>query len=316
MYAKVDKVHYQKVTGNARAAILTGRFTASVIAQLLVSLNVMDIRELNFLTLGAQTVSLIVAIALPSVGISLYFYSLPDSFESVTESTDQAKDENIPKHAQVNPIFSYSRATGLLWRHFLDSYSNWIIVQWSFWWALAMAGFMMVQFYVQFLWQEVDPDREYLLNAGVEATLTLFGATAAFGAGYLTSKKFQKYDSWILTVCSLVEGVFVIISSQTNSIWLAYIMYILFGILYSFMITIASATVAQQLADDSFALIFGINTLVAFIFQSILTVVVIQWLEMSIRNQFLVYGIYFVVLSVIYLITSVAKLFLCRKPST
>lgn len=52
MYAKVDKTHYQKVTGNARAAILSGRFMASVIAQLLVSFDVMNLRELNYLTLG------------------------------------------------------------------------------------------------------------------------------------------------------------------------------------------------------------------------------------------------------------------------
>jgi Reduced folate carrier len=54
MYAKVEKSKYQKVTGNARAAILSGRFTASVTAQLLISYDVMDIRELNYLTLGCE----------------------------------------------------------------------------------------------------------------------------------------------------------------------------------------------------------------------------------------------------------------------
>ena len=54
MYAKVVKSKYQKVTGNARAAILSGRFIASVIAQILVSFNWMNLRELNFLTLGGK----------------------------------------------------------------------------------------------------------------------------------------------------------------------------------------------------------------------------------------------------------------------
>lgn len=90
-------------------------------------------------------------------------------------------------------------------------------------------------------------------------------------------------------------------------------MYVLFGVLYMFMITIASATVAQQLADDTFALIFGINTLVALIFQSILTVVVITWLELSTRDQFLVYGIYFVALSGLYLVTALVKLIFCKR---
>lgn len=54
MYAKVDKSRYQKVTGNARAAILCGRFIASVLSQVLFSYNVMDIRQLNYLTLGGD----------------------------------------------------------------------------------------------------------------------------------------------------------------------------------------------------------------------------------------------------------------------
>lgn len=54
MYAKVEKNKYQKVTGNARAAILCGRFFASVIAQLLVSFELMNLRDLNYLTLGCE----------------------------------------------------------------------------------------------------------------------------------------------------------------------------------------------------------------------------------------------------------------------
>lgn len=54
MYAKVDKTHYQKVTGNARSAILTGRFLASVIAQLLITFKIMNLRDLNYLTLGGE----------------------------------------------------------------------------------------------------------------------------------------------------------------------------------------------------------------------------------------------------------------------
>lgn len=178
-----------------------------------------------------------------------------------------------------------------------------------------MAGFLMVQIYVQLLWQEIDSDREYLLNAGVEAVLTLLGAIAAFLAGFLTSKTFQKFDLWILTFCSLLEGIFIVVSSQTSSIWVAYTMYVLFGVLYTFMITIASATVAKLLADDSFALIFGINTLFALIFQSILTVVAITWLDLSRRDQFLVYGFYFVALSIIYLVTAIVKAVFFRSTS-
>lgn len=243
------------------------------------------------------------AICLPSVGISLYFYTIPS--DNASNITDESFDEL--KTSEVKPKFSYSHATKLLWKHFVESYSNLKVVQWSFWWALAMAGFLMVQFYVQILWQTVDTDREHLWNAGVEAVLTLFGAISALLAGYMTSKTFQKYDLWILAVCSLLQGVTTIISSQTDNIFVAYSMYILFGVFFSFMITIATAFVAKELADDSFALIFGINQLIALIFQTIMTIVILTWLNLPIRMQFLIFGSYFVGLAIVYLIAAVIR---------
>lgn len=58
MYAKVEKSKYQKVTGHARAAILSGRFLASVLAQLIVSFELMDLRELNYISLGGLLIIL------------------------------------------------------------------------------------------------------------------------------------------------------------------------------------------------------------------------------------------------------------------
>lgn len=260
----------------------------------------------------AQVISLFVAIALPSVGISLYFYTSPNSDEAVSASSINSLNAEL-KAIEVKPKFSYSRARKLLWKHFLDSYSNPVVVQWSLWWSLAMAGFLMVQFYVQFLWQVVDENREHLLNAGVEAVLTLFGAISAFFAGYVSSRIFKKYDLWILTACSFLQGVMIIISSVTSNILVAYSMYILFGILFTFMITIATAFVAKELLDDSFALIFGINQLVALIFQTILTVVIMTWLNLDIRLQFFIFGSYFVTLSALFLIAAIVRAILHRN---
>lgn len=54
MYAKVEKERYQQVTGHARASLLSGRFIASVLAQILVSYDLMDLRQLNFISLGGN----------------------------------------------------------------------------------------------------------------------------------------------------------------------------------------------------------------------------------------------------------------------
>ena len=52
MYAKVDRDLYQKVTSYAKSAILFGRFISGVLGQILVSTQVMDFRELNYITFG------------------------------------------------------------------------------------------------------------------------------------------------------------------------------------------------------------------------------------------------------------------------
>lgn len=51
IYAKTDKQHFQAVTSHSRAAILIGKFFAASAAQLLVYFNIMDYRQLNYLTL-------------------------------------------------------------------------------------------------------------------------------------------------------------------------------------------------------------------------------------------------------------------------
>lgn len=63
-----------------------------------------------------------------------------------------------------------------------------------------------------------------------------------------------------------------------------------------------SVNVAKRLSDDSFGLVFGINTLLALVFQSILTLVVISesGLALGARSQFVVYSGYFMVLALVY----------------
>lgn len=65
----------------------------------------------------------------------------------------------------------------------------------------------------------------------------------------------------------------------------------------------SSAEVAKHLEDDSFGLVFGINTLVAVLLQAILTLAVIsdEGLALTVFQQYTVYAVYFFVLSGIYL---------------
>lgn len=176
----------------------------------------------------------------------------------------------------------------------------------------------MILTYVQFLWQQIDPDKLGFYNGAVEAALTLCGALSAFAAGHIKSRTFDKFSLFITATISVICGAFIIISSFATNVFLAYAMYILFGIFYNFMITMSSAMIARRLTNDSFALIFGINFFGAVLVQTILTLIVVSdnfW-TLDPRGQFLAYGVYFVGIGIIFFIASFTQLFNMRKRKT
>lgn len=96
-----------------------------------------------------------------------------------------------------------------------------------------------VQSYIQPLWKEIDPTETNLYNGAVEALITLLGAITAFVAGYLESKSFRRYEIWILSFLTLIEGSLLIWAALTMNLWCCYVSYIIFGMIYHFVITIA-----------------------------------------------------------------------------
>lgn len=50
----MPKEKYQRVTGYTRASLLTGRFLAGVLAQILISFSLMNVRELNYISFGCK----------------------------------------------------------------------------------------------------------------------------------------------------------------------------------------------------------------------------------------------------------------------
>lgn len=151
IYAKVDKQHYLKVTSHTRAAILTGRFVASSLGQVLVSTETMDYRQLNFITFGAQIASTLWAICLPNVETSLYFHRNSEPNDGLMTGADVKK--NVQKSR-------FRQAFGLLWSHFHSAYSNVNILVWSLWYAVAMCGYLQVISYIQVLWTNIDNSQE------------------------------------------------------------------------------------------------------------------------------------------------------------
>ena len=101
IYSKVEPEHFQRVTSWTRVAILCGRFLSGVLAQTLTSYELLNYRQLNYLTLVSVSLSTVVAFALPAVDKTLYFYK--DRQEELTSSVhlktiEKGKEKLYMKH--------------------------------------------------------------------------------------------------------------------------------------------------------------------------------------------------------------------------
>ncbi|KAJ8940048.1 hypothetical protein NQ314_010880 [Rhamnusium bicolor] len=223
---------------------------------------------------------------LPSVKKSIYFHRE----ETYTE----------PFKTKVSNAFI------LMGNHFHNSFSNTYVLKWSLWFALSTCGFIQVQTYMQPLWTAiVNNPHQPIYNGVVEAVLTILGFVGALLAGVL-KVNWKILGELTLTICSLLQGFILIFSSQTEHVVVSYVCYILFGGLFHFMITIASSEIAKYIKDESYGLVFGINTFVAVSFQSILTAVVVRGgvvgFALHPRDQYFVYGCFHIVVAMIYMV--------------
>lgn len=339
-YAKVDRRHYATITAHTRAAILVGRFVAATLGQVLVYTRLMDYLQLHYVTLGAQIAATLWAIGLPSVPTSVYFHRgrnvAGDAVQMVSDSiTDEPpqqqqlppKDVHTveravpPPDADNNTVVAVvnrrdgvsisehdERAFRLLWSQFCRAYSNRDVLIWSVWYAVGMCGFLQGISYVQVLWVAIDPAPvSGIWNGAVEAINTLLGAGVALLAGHLHDSggwltRRRRNVLFALVVLSLCQGSAIAVASQTTERTVSYVAYSVFYVLYTFTITVASAEVAKGLEDDSYGLVFGVNTLVALVLQSLLTLAVVAdgGLALPVVGQYAVLAGYFFVLAVVF----------------
>ena len=80
-----------------------------------------------------------------------------------------------------------------------------------------------------------------------------------------------------------------------------------------------SAEVAQHITEDSHGLIFGINTFIALVLQTILTIIVADssGLQLPEPTQFVVYGSCYIIAGVVYFIIAIISLLgfgCCKEP--
>ncbi|KAH8248269.1 hypothetical protein KR038_009876 [Drosophila bunnanda] len=335
IYAQVDKQYYPRVTSHTRAAMFVGKLVAGILSQLIIGLDWMNYKELFYITVScrllieyyaiivhslipfdrsaAQVVALLWAFFLPKVDKSVYFHNRSEAIKDeikpdsggLEKAPEQANAE--VREANVIPIPNKGvQALQLLWSHFHNSYTNSLVVQWSLWYAISLAGFLQVSTYMQVVWKSFENEPTILWNGAVDAALTLLSAVFALLAGYFHAGRLSTSTSMLsMALLSILEGGCVLLACWTSNIYLSYLGYVLYGALFAFTITVASSELASSLLEDSFALVFGFNTFVGLILQVIMTFVVVSEnanLNLDVFQQFTVYAFYFIVIGVIYFV--------------
>ncbi|XP_034488866.1 thiamine transporter 2 [Drosophila innubila] len=324
IYAKVDKKYYPRVTSHTRAAMFAGKLISGITSQLMINLKLMDYKQLNYITLATQILAMLWAFGLPKVDRSLYFHREAYLTEpapklnqlQLQQETGTTIEADVASQQPSNLV--QTSAGRLLWQHFYNAYTNHRVVQWSLWYAIGLAGYLQVTYYMQVLWKDIEPEPQIAWNGAVDAVLTALAALSALAAGYLHTGRLRPRASLLLlAVLSALEGGSVLICCWTKNIYWSYVGFVIFGGLYGFTITVASAEVARNLQEDSFGLVFGINTLLALVFQSLLTIAVLsEWgFALNPVGQYTVYAFYFIAVAVIYFISVMVEHFWYRSKS-
>ncbi|XP_030265792.1 thiamine transporter 1 [Sparus aurata] len=320
IYSVVEPAHYQRVTGYCRSITLFGLAAGSLIGQLLFSVAKIQLRHLVIISLTSASVAFVAPWFLPTAKKSLFFHKSPGAVEERPRSNSTTMLEKVPLNTQEastksGPSGNRGDSRGLvdvlrmLFDDFLQCYRCRPLLAWSLWWALATCGHFQIVNYAQALWENIRPSHDFeIYNGYVETLSMLLGALAALLVGYLPVC-WALWGELVLCVLSLLMAVCVFVMDMVRNIWMCYASYILFRATYMLLITVATYQIAASLNMQRYALVFGVNTFMALLLQSLLTVVVVDsaGLGLDVFTQFFIYGGYFAVISLIFLIAGLYK---------
>ncbi|XP_054650485.1 thiamine transporter 2-like [Dunckerocampus dactyliophorus] len=327
IYSVIPSENYRRATGYLRSAMLFGYTFGAGLGQVLISLAGLDYFDINAITLGVVSVAFLISFRLPMPQRGMFFKGrkaapVGQNFqqagpvgadrpeEAVLEDEDPASgEENVEGNDSAGWCSRKNvvNAGHLLWQSFRESYSSRHLIYWSLWWALATAGYTQILNYIQLMWDHIEPSAtSSVYNGGVEAACSLVGAAAAFLVGHI-KVSWTMWGELALGLFSAIGAGAVFLIALTSNIWACYAGYALFKSCYMLLITITTFQIAANLSMECYALTFGINTFVALFLQTMMTLIFVDeaTLGLDIVKQFIIYGSYYAVISVLFLIRGI-----------
>lgn len=198
-------------------------------------------------------------------------------------------------HRKINAESS-DNAFELIWRHFKTSYTNMTVVVWSVYYTISFCLFFQIFAYIQVLWLDIQGSNAFW-NGAVDSLYTALAGIITLMTGKIQISYLRENTKtmMVLIVMSMLQGIIVYFAAVSATLIQCYIMFILYGVFYSFSITICATKIAESISEDSYGLVFGINTFLALVVQTFLILTVVSnGFMLSPSGQYIVYAcIYF-----------------------
>uniref|UniRef100_A0A2S2R7N8 Thiamine transporter 2 n=1 Tax=Sipha flava TaxID=143950 RepID=A0A2S2R7N8_9HEMI len=299
-----DKRYYQRITGQARAACLSGKFFSSLFAQTvsLISGSV-PYAELVYLSVFGMFFCTVWAFVMPSVSKSVYFHNpnpegIDQDITTVRNYSSTSHESKSPKPIESPRVqkpeeirrttsVKFSIAFSYLWQDFKRSYSDSYVRKLSLWWAFAFGAYVQVYSYINVLYTYIlnlNGDSTFTLyNGAAESLNTLIGAIAAYLIGKL-ELNWLKVGDVFLGLGSILAGIVLLGCYYVRTMWFIYAFYIIYGCLYQTMLTVAESEVAKRLSRDSYGLVFGFNSFLALFLHVLMTYGIVQGYFISVTT--------------------------------
>ncbi|XP_037102154.1 reduced folate transporter [Syngnathus acus] len=310
IFSLVSPSLYQRVASYSRSSVLLGVFASSVLGQLFISVGQTSYNTLSAISLGFVSFGLLLSLCLPWPKRSLFFNKACKQEHREVATRAGTKAELYKMNPKEDELAAAGSAS-----HWKDSVFVQMLMElrtvvkrpdmrlWSLWWIFNSTGYYLVLFYVHILWSKVYPatENKNVYNGAVEAASTLLSALTSFVAGFVKIR-WNIWSELVIGVITAVQAGLLLLMGTTDNIWACYVAYVLFRSFYQFLVPIATFQIASSLTKELCALVFGINTFLGTILKSIINLIFSdkRGLAMDVHSQFLVYFVYFTLLTVIY----------------
>ncbi|XXG68500.1 hypothetical protein AAC387_Pa06g1571 [Persea americana] len=168
----------------------------------------------------------------------------------------------------------------------------------SLWWAIANAGFSLVQNYGTNLFDAINSKSN--LNGHVLAASQAAGGLGAFCAVYLENFA-AKTGMSIYILGSAVMAVLCMCMGFSMKIWVAYSLYVMISGIYQTLACLVIVRCGRLVSNRHFILLFSVNSFVGLALETLLQAA-LEILGLSISKQFISFAGFFFLSTAIFII--------------